>query len=456
MVRSVAERTVYLACRPIFTGQTALVRKLKKIRELVKQHRISLDALLAEYGEQQLVKTLKVLLDDNIFQSDSKAEREFPELFQSSPLRDLQRSESEVHAVQSIAEALEEIESLHHVEDTLEYENERPSSKELCRSVANSRSAMEVLDEADLLGPVDASLGENDGQCPNALFVAEETVPGNQGLFRTKAITNDDKVNYSVSPDNLPSLYPSYIPYTAQHTILTTAQRILEECCYSFFQRWKPSVLQTRGWECAQAVELTKWTRVLRMHSKTLPAHAFKLNDENSLDMILTSTHKLRHSAVHRLRITAHGVVQLIESARSLTEALQDTERTAQLDELCLDAESKVKAMELNKNVLEDEFAQKLEEIAQKRRDLDKEEEFLRAKLHAEDLENTLLIGSLLEESIEKIFKGSCESGCVNEGEEQSFGSGSVVEKLRGWKQYLELLARPTIGLVVPHVFRRA
>lgn len=180
MVRSVAERTVYLACKPIFTGQTALVRKLKKIRELVKQHRISLDALVAEYGEQQLVKTLKVLLDDNIFQSDSKAEKEFPELFQSSPLRDLQRSESEVHAVQSIAEALEEIESLHHVEDTLEYENERPSSKELCRSVANSRSAMEVLDEADLLGPVDASLGEeNDGQCPNALFVAEETVPGN-------------------------------------------------------------------------------------------------------------------------------------------------------------------------------------------------------------------------------------------------------------------------------------
>lgn len=187
MVRSVTERTVYLACRPIFTGQTALVRKPKKIRELVEQHRISLDALVAEYGEQKLVQTLKVLLDDNIFQSNSTAEREFPELFQSSPLRDLQRSESEVHAVQSIAEALEEIESLHHVEDTLEYEEEGPSWKELCRSVAHSKSAMEILDEADLLGPVDASLGEeNDGQCPNALFGAEKTVPGNQGLLQNQ------------------------------------------------------------------------------------------------------------------------------------------------------------------------------------------------------------------------------------------------------------------------------
>jgi hypothetical protein len=139
-----------------------------------------------------------------------------------------------------------------------------------------------------------------------------------------------------------------------------------------------------------------------------------------------------------------------------LTEALQDTERTAQLAELYSDAESKVKAMELNKNVLEDEFAQKLGEIAQKRRDLDKEEEYLKAKLHAEDLENTLLIGSLLEESVEKIFKGSCEPDCANPGEEHGLASGSVVEKLRGWRQYLELLARPTIGLVVPHVFRRA
>jgi hypothetical protein len=47
-------------------------------------------------------------LDRQVFKSELKAKIEFPELFQTSAARDIQRSESENDAVGSVEEILEE------------------------------------------------------------------------------------------------------------------------------------------------------------------------------------------------------------------------------------------------------------------------------------------------------------------------------------------------------------
>ena len=47
----------------------------------------------------------------DVYQSELKAKIVFPELFVSSPARDLQRAESENDAARSAAEALDELES---------------------------------------------------------------------------------------------------------------------------------------------------------------------------------------------------------------------------------------------------------------------------------------------------------------------------------------------------------
>ncbi|PVH91099.1 hypothetical protein DM02DRAFT_706881 [Periconia macrospinosa] len=229
MARSTAERRVYLACRAIFTRQTALVRKQKKIRELVEQRKTSLKPLVAELGVEGLVDVLKVLLDDRIFESELRAKEEFPELFPSSPVRDIQRAESENHAVQSVAEALEEIESLDHTGNTLEDEDEGHLSQTLYGPVTETLHDMESLDEIG-----DRSGDQNDDQHEKECFGFDGTVP--------------------VQPvsDDLPSLYPSSIPYMAQHIILTTTQRILEECCFDFVKRWQPSIVLSKGWDCAE------------------------------------------------------------------------------------------------------------------------------------------------------------------------------------------------------------
>lgn len=184
---------------------------------------------------------------------------------------------------------------------------------------------------------------------------------------------------------------------------MATVQRILEECCFDFTKKWLPSVVGGGGWDCAESVELTKWTRILAKRSGKLPAHAFAIHGSELHDILL-STHRLRHTAVHRLPTTARGISKLIEAAKKCTEALQDSIRALQLDELHKEIDSKIKAMELNKNVLEDAVGHELEKIRRQREELERMEKDLIGNMKKEDLENTSLIGSLLEDSVRKIF----------------------------------------------------
>jgi hypothetical protein len=132
-------------------------------------------------------------------------------------------------------------------------------------------------------------------------------------LFRLRD-QNDQFAEQYALQSITPSRHPSYIPYITQHIILGTAQNILEECCYDFSGQWFPSELENRGWDCAEAVELTKWTRIINEHSEKLPSYAFAAGRTLSKD-ILISVHLLRHTAVHRLRITAREVGKLIQYA---------------------------------------------------------------------------------------------------------------------------------------------
>jgi len=119
------KRRVYLACRAIFAGNDAQLRKQKKIRELVGRHRSLLGPLLSDFGADKVHEILRVLLEGQIFQSELKAKVEFPELFVSSPVRDEQRAASENDAARSAAEALEEIESLEGRDEEVDIEEGR-------------------------------------------------------------------------------------------------------------------------------------------------------------------------------------------------------------------------------------------------------------------------------------------------------------------------------------------
>lgn len=97
---------IYLACRAIFSGQNAQFRRRKIIKKLVREHSSTLHPLIEELQESKLIDLIRQLLQEKVFQSISRAEQEFPQLFLSSPAQDAEREASEAGAALLVEQAL--------------------------------------------------------------------------------------------------------------------------------------------------------------------------------------------------------------------------------------------------------------------------------------------------------------------------------------------------------------
>lgn len=101
----------------------------------------------------------------------------------------------------------------------------------------------------------------------------------------------------------------------------------------------------------------------------------------------------------------------MVHSATRFARVLRDTIREQQFNELHRELESKIRALELNKNFLETNLEQELQDIAKQRRELDeKEKEAIKSMLR-EDEDHGSLIGILLSDSVNEIFDESKNKG---------------------------------------------
>ncbi|PYH93329.1 hypothetical protein BO71DRAFT_431078 [Aspergillus ellipticus CBS 707.79] len=358
------QRQIFLACRAIFTGPHANLRKAKTIRARLADHETSLKALIPGFDLNRVLSVVKHFLEKGLFQSDAKAEVEFPGLFGSaSPGRETRHEAFEEEAARSVAEVLDGI------------------------------SAGEGVD-------VEAGVGDED--LGDASPGAAEVMPDGYAVPRPEA---EDGSDHTVKADtSIPSLFPSYFPYHAQHSILNTVQRVLEECIFEFTKKTLPSEITSRDIDCAAAVELNKWTRLLLRWIPRLPEGALRPS-ELGLESTLLTVAKLRHTAVHRLPTTARGIAAFVLVAQRLTEILGDALRTSQLEDLHQDIQDKIRILEMNKNVLEQGLAGGLREIEMQRERLDQQERELKAKTVEDDRENKLMMGLLVEEAMGRIFE---------------------------------------------------
>ncbi|KAK0703301.1 hypothetical protein B0T26DRAFT_792512, partial [Lasiosphaeria miniovina] len=204
-VSSADRRRVYIACKPIFTGDKALVRREKIIRAVIRKNKPSLAKLLSELGADRLVATIKGLLEENFFVSEVPARAIYPDLF-DTPLSPISEVYSPKPKSAKARPKSEEVVASHDV-----------------RELSKEPELYEELDEAEL---DEAELGEA------VLDKAElyEELDKEPGL-----------------KDKMPWLYSSFLFYKAQHLIVTGAQQLLEECCFDFAAKWMPSVLERHG-----------------------------------------------------------------------------------------------------------------------------------------------------------------------------------------------------------------
>jgi len=122
---SAENRRVFLAYRSLFSGPNANIRQARKIRSVVQEHASSFGPLLKDFGSEKTVEILKALLETRVFESDIQAKIAFPELFQITPARSVQRAASENEAARSEAEALEELVSGDRIHEHEESKDEK-------------------------------------------------------------------------------------------------------------------------------------------------------------------------------------------------------------------------------------------------------------------------------------------------------------------------------------------
>lgn len=361
---------VFLACKEIFTGPNAFIRKPKQIEKQITQHQAALGRSIPNFNVKKVAGIAHDLLHKRVFESDIKDKAEFSGLFTPSPAKKTQLDVPKTEAVRSTTHVLEEISSVHEKEQA-------------------DRAPLPI--ETGAPAPAPASVE------------AEAPAPTVNGDTNTNTAPK-----YTPTPNYpRPSLHPLYFPYSAQHCILTSTQQVLEESCFEFTKKWLPSEIEAREWDCAAALELTRWMDFLTEQSQSQPA---RLPDEAlrlrgpELDALVFKIRQIRHTAVHRVPTTAPEVGTMVLEALRLVEALQDPVRMSQLEDLYGDIRNKVQAMELSKGALEDGLVSELEAIRLQREELDRREEWLRDSTVRSDRDNKALVGFLVKQSVARIF----------------------------------------------------
>ena len=126
------ERLVYFHCSSIFTGTNAEVRKLKKVREILLKHRASIGSFIDEFGLENISAVAKKLLTERVFESSRRAQRRFPEFFESSEAEDVVGTapEAELLSFETAAarEALETSEEEDHAYSPINWHDKHKES----------------------------------------------------------------------------------------------------------------------------------------------------------------------------------------------------------------------------------------------------------------------------------------------------------------------------------------
>ena len=164
---------------------------------------------------------------------------------------------------------------------------------------------------------------------------------------------------------------PREIPYQTQHRILTQVQIWLEGACFDFAERWLPELLRDNAWEVPEEVELTQWTKIFRKNASKLPTAATEESSGKHLKSALCATHKLRHAAVHRLRISTAEIKSMMADAVVLAKILKDQRRANSIARLLEAVTKGSTTFGDRRSDIEKDLATKLASISLQRKELD-------------------------------------------------------------------------------------
>ena len=205
----------------------------------------------------------------------------------------------------------------------------------------------------------------------------------------------------------MPTLFPCYLPYETQHCVVNRVQNLLEKMCFEFGTVWFPKVLARKQWGCPQAVELPKFTHVLAKQCKELPADALNTMDGSVEPSTLATTTKLRNAAVHRQRVTAAHIVQMVSSATKLAAALDRGQGRELMQRIHGELSTLVEEIESHKKLLENRLDAELKAINEQRAELDRKEKETINTMFKSDRDYTYDAAASFEQVFETLLNAS-------------------------------------------------
>ncbi|KAL4722871.1 hypothetical protein ACLX1H_010110 [Fusarium chlamydosporum] len=136
-------------------------------------------------------------------------------------------------------------------------------------------------------------------------------------------------------PPNAQGKY-TYLPLPAQRYVLSEMQTLLEHACFSFAERCMPHILEQNGWDCPEAGELNVWTHHLTAKGNYRDLHMFAQYNRitHPLEGLMESAKQIRHTAVHRTRLTVTYLAILMDHAVALCTILGEPEDLKQLQDI--------------------------------------------------------------------------------------------------------------------------
>jgi hypothetical protein len=190
-----------------------------------------------------------------------------------------------------------------------------------------------------------------------------------------------------------------------------------------------PDVLENNQWDCPESAELSLWATEFQQRESIFS------NGEKDVGMPLATLFRtvadIRHTAVHRIRVSARGTEQFMVAAESLATLLGDTARLSVLRELRRATRMVVEELECSKHVLTSRVGQTLKNLAAQRTELDRLEKAAVAEMVTEDGEYHILAGTNLEQaiaSLEEVAPTSAASANDESSETEDVSSFTCLE----------------------------
>lgn len=117
----------------------------------------------------------------------------------------------------------------------------------------------------------------------------------------------------------------STMPFAVQHHVLVEVQRILEKACIRFAQQKHPELLEAQLWDCCETVELDQIMKQLGVSSMRFGmGESEQQLDSAAMTKLVKSICRLRHTAVHRLRLDGREFLHLLWGSQELLALLGD------------------------------------------------------------------------------------------------------------------------------------